>query len=161
MWPMRISLSDAPWSYFFCASAAGLASAAASRAAIGTSTRFMESPPSLNGVGSWFPRLAIVPLPGQPRQAQADGPRDAHRHQVGKADEKQAENRPGGGFRDFVRDVRHELDEQRAVERARNRGEPADDDADEERKREENVEAVGRHELDRYRAQRPRHTGKH
>jgi MFS family permease len=44
VWPTLISVSDAPGSYFFCASAAGEASAAESSAAIGTNLNFMGFP---------------------------------------------------------------------------------------------------------------------
>src|SRR5512135_3880741 len=112
--PILISVSVAPASYFFCANAAGAASAAANSAAIGTITRFMLNSSIQNWTGSGGPGPAVLRPASQPRQAQADSSRNAHRHQVHGTDEKHAEDRPGGGLRDLVRDVRHELDEQPA-----------------------------------------------
>src|SRR6185503_19285397 len=122
MWPIRISLSDAPGSYFFCARAAGDARTAASSAATGTSLDFMR-------VSSFGGTSAILPLSPQPRHGHAHRAGNPGGHQVNEADQEQAEDRPGGGLGDLVGDVRHELDEQGAVDGPRNRRQPPDDDA--------------------------------
>src|SRR3954470_21975482 len=89
-----------------------------------------------------------------PRQRHADRAGDAAGQQVDEGDQEQAEDGPRGRLRDRVGDVRHELDEQGAVDGTGDRGEPADHDADEESDRDENVEAVGRDELDGDRTER-------
>src|SRR5258705_13702021 len=104
---MRISVSDAPGSYFFCARVAGDASAGASSAAIGTSLLFMM--PSSFWLRRPFLAATLKPLfcPFSPesQQQHADGTRDPRRHQVHEADQEQAEDRPRGGLRDLVRNV--------------------------------------------------------
>src|SRR5215216_315464 len=54
---------------------------------------------------------------------------------------------------------RHELDEQRAEQRARDRGEAADDDRRQERERQRQRERLGREEPDRQREERPADPG--
>src|SRR6266850_2381915 len=82
-----------------------------------------------------------------PRQKQADGACDAGGHQVHETDHEHAEDRPRGGLRDLVGDVRDELDEESAVESPADRGEAAHHDADEKHDRKEHAEAVGGDEL--------------
>src|SRR5581483_17076 len=79
----------------------------------------------------------IAPEPGQrqPEEAGNAAGRDIHGN-----DEEDTGNRPGRRLRDLIGDVGHELDEDGAEERTRNRGNAADDDADEEAKREEGRE---------------------
>src|SRR5437899_8729408 len=110
---MRISVSDAPGSYFFCARVAGDASAAASSAAIGTSLLFMVTS-SFELCRSLSPaRLGplFCPFSRESHQQHANGAGDPRGHQIHEPDQEQAEDRPRGGLRDLVRDVRHELDE--------------------------------------------------
>src|SRR5256885_12634482 len=97
---MRISASDAPGSYFFCARIAGDASAAASSAATGASLLFMVAssfelcrPPRPARPGTLF-----CPFSRESHQQHADGTRDPRRHQVNEADQEQAEDRTRGGL---------------------------------------------------------------
>src|SRR5712691_10513820 len=96
-----------------------------------------------------------------PRQKQADGACDAGGHQVHETDHEYAEDRPGGGLRDLVGDVRDELDEQGAVESPADRGEAAHHDADEKDDRKEHAEAVGGDELHGERPKGARDAGEH
>src|SRR5438094_7966337 len=82
-----------------------------------------------------------------PCQKQADGASHACGHQVHETDHEHAKDRPGGGLRDLIGDVRDELDEQRAVESAADRGDAAHHDAEEIHDRNEDAVAVGCEEL--------------
>src|SRR6267142_912759 len=104
-------------------------------------------PASLRRKRAWFS------WGSPPRQKQADGACDAGGHQVHETDHEHAEDRPGGGLRDLVGDVRDELDEESAVESPADRGEAAHHDADEKDDRKEHAEAVGSDELDGERAE--------
>ena len=59
----------------------------------------------------------------------------------------------GADLEMMIRDVGNELDEQGAEDRAGNRGKSADHEADQKRDRQEEAEAVRRHELHGDRAQ--------
>src|SRR2546428_2479391 len=96
-----------------------------------------------------------------PRKKQPEGACHGCGHQVHETDHEHAENRPGGGLRDLVGDVRDELDEQRAVESAADRGEAAHHDADEKDDRKEHAEAVGGDELHGERPKGARDAGEH
>src|SRR5882762_4974762 len=112
-------------------------------------------PASLRRKRAWFS------WGSPPRQKQADGACDAGGHQVHETDHEHSEDRPGGGLRDLVGDVRDELDEQGAVDSPADRGEAPHHDADQEDDGQKDVEAVGRHVLHRDRAQGPRDAGVH
>src|SRR5207247_11301276 len=99
---------------------------------------------------------------GCPRgEKQPYGASDAAGHQVDETDHESAEDRPGGGLRALVGDVRYELDEERAVESAADRGEAAHHDADEKDDRKEDAEAVGGDELHGERSKGARDAGEH
>src|SRR3989475_6090984 len=112
-------------------------------------------PASLRCKRAWFSWCS------PPRQKQPDGACHAAGHQVDETDHEHAEDRPGGGLRDLVGDVRDELDEQRAVESAADRGEAAHHDADEKDDRKEDAEAVGGDELHGERSKGARDAGEH
>src|SRR4051812_15724015 len=140
MLPTLISLSVAPGSYFFCASAFGAPRATAARAAAETTSCLTDIRTSF---GDGWPRtlrgtaLSVLYFgPGH-----AESARHAHRHEIHEADQEHAIDRPRRGLGDVVRDVGHELDEDRPEDCTRNRGEAADHDADQEADRHENVEA--------------------
>src|SRR4051812_36779107 len=160
MLPTLISLSVAPGSYFFCASAFGAPRATAARAAAETTSCLTDIRTSF---GDGWPRTlrgtALSVLYSGP--GHAESARDAHRHEIHEADQEHAVDCPWRGLRDVVGDVRHELDEDRAENRPRDRGEAADHDPDQERDRHEDVEAVRRDELDGNRPERSCNAGVH
>src|SRR5678816_1937762 len=94
VWPILISVSVAPGSYFFCAKTDVAETASASSR-------------SCQG------RLDIFPPPGLANDAGYTA-----RHQVHERDENNAIDRPRRRLRDLVGDVRDELDEDRAKEGA-------------------------------------------
>src|SRR2546422_5490459 len=118
--------------------------------------------PSCKRVDYTLPQATVNPSDSSPEAGESgpgepERPHDAPRHRVHEDDQEDAIDGPGRGLGNLLGPVGHELDEQPAEDGARDRREPADDDADEERDRQEHVEGVGRDERDSERAQRPRH----
>src|SRR5206468_1786680 len=117
--------------------------------------------PSCKPVDYTLPQATVnrsdsSPEAGESGPGEPERPHDAPRHRVHEDDQEDAIDGPGRGLGNLLGPVGHELDEQPAEDGARDRREPADDDADEERDRQEHVEGVGRDEPDSERAQLPR-----
>src|SRR5258708_8388087 len=98
---MRISVSDAPGSYFFCARIAGDASAAASSAAIGTSLLFMGT--SSFELRRPLPPAGLAPLfcpfSRESHQQRADATADPPRHHQPATHQAHTEEHPPAPLR--------------------------------------------------------------
>src|SRR5262252_7732680 len=81
---------------------------------------------------------------------------DAVWHQVRERDQHDAVDRPGGGLRYLISEVRHELNEYGPVHRARDGRDAPDDDPDEQADRQEHRETVRSDELHGQRTERAR-----
>src|SRR5215470_15966106 len=86
------------------------------------------------------------PRPSDPEEPQGAG--DPARHHVHEHDEEDPEDGPGGRLGDVQGPVWHEENENGAEDGPRDGGEPADDDARQERHGEEHVEGIGGDEGD-------------
>src|SRR5207237_4922518 len=136
VWPMRISVSDAPGSYFFSA----LAEVASNAMAATTALCTVDISASTNG---------------------AQQPRDTGRKKVDEDDDGNAIHRPGCSLRDAACRRRNVMDEERPDDRPGDRAEAADDDPHQEPEREEDGESIGGDELQDDGAQRPGDAGVH
>src|SRR6266851_3435183 len=86
--------------------------------------------------------------PGHPDPEEPQGAGYPTRHHVHEDDQEDAEDGPRGRLGDVQGPVWHELDEYGAEDRARDGGQPADDDARQEGDGEERAERVGGDEGD-------------
>src|SRR5258708_350257 len=123
VWPILISVSVAPVSYFFCANAGLIVSAAPSAAATAVIANLVlndmpvsfECALSRGTATSDFSQAAR-----RIRRQDADEARDAARHHVHEQDQEHAVDRPRRGLRQLVRNIRHKLDEHRTKQCAGN-----------------------------------------
>src|SRR3977135_4457656 len=141
MLPILISRSRAPGLYFFCATAGLTAIVAPISAAAERTNQFFAISrflplvygPCQVGLCFWAPLARVDSHPGappRPTPERVDGAGDSRRHHIHEGNQEDAVDRPRRRLGDLIGDVGDELDEERAVEGARDRGETADDDAD-------------------------------
>src|SRR2546422_8653439 len=105
--------------------------------------------PSCKRVDYTLPKATVRPSgsspeAGEPGPGEPERSRDAPRHRVHEDDQEDAIDGPGRGLGNLLGPVGHELDEQPAEDGARDRREPTDDDADEERDRRSEERRVGK-----------------
>src|SRR6185437_2996855 len=153
MLPILISVSVAPVSYFFWASALLLLTAAKAMTAVENAailsfcTEGIVSPCS--GFTGWALdscRSASSEFADQLLADHRHLPR-AMRHQEDDEKQQHAEDGAGKAFRDSLGDVRHEDDEGRTHDRSRQPADAADHHAEKQRDRQRDGVAVGRDEL--------------
>src|SRR3979490_2274924 len=143
MLPILIWVSVAPVSYFFWASAVPLMAAKAMTAVVNAAIRgFLKSIVS----PEFFQVSVSFEFADQLLRNNGDLP-CAVRHKEDDEKQKHAEHRAGEALRDSLRDVRHEDDEGRAHDRSGQPSHAADPHAEEQRDRQRDGVAVGRHEL--------------
>src|ERR1700688_2116946 len=149
--PILISVAVTPG---VSAAAAGTASAASAAAASQVLLAYMVSSPVAEQLKTDLARRALACQAGGARRDEAQAAGDPHRHRVDTGDEDNAIDRRRRGLRYLIGDVGHELDEDGAEQRARDRRDAADVDADEEADGQEDIVAVRRDELRQQSAER-------
>ncbi len=161
MLPILISVSVTPGPYILAAQAVPAPSAKATAAA-GDEQLTVELHVLLlfsyggGCFGRRDARAAAGPAPScEPSIQQSDKSPNPGRHEIHEKDQEHAVDRPGRGLGDLLGEVGDEHDDQAAEDRTGDRRESPDHDSDQEGDREEEVERVGRDELDRDRAERP------
>src|SRR6185369_7170805 len=114
VWPILISVSLAPESYFFCASEG----AASARPSAVTARVVLIDMMALLSLVRQSRRCVVLPGSFEfgPGKTQCAG--HAGRHHVHEQDHESAVDQPRRGLGNLVGDVGHELHEQRAVQRA-------------------------------------------
>src|SRR6185312_115698 len=144
MLPTLISVSLAPVSYFFWASAPSdtQTSATAASAAVRSPVKSMVSPCLLLSASS-----GLFPEPGHQLLTDDGNLSSPMRNQEDDKEEQYAEHGAGKTLGDAFRDVRHEDDEGRSDKRAGQPADTADDHAEKQGDRERDGITVGRHEL--------------
>src|SRR6476661_1973111 len=148
MLPILISVSVAPLSYFFWASAAPEVAikpmtAAESAATVSFRPESMASPWIFL---SCFCDLVFLELADQIVADHRDLPCPVW-HQEDDEEQQHAEHRAGQAFRNSLSDVRNEDDEGRADDRTGQPSDAADNHAEKQRNRQRDGVAVGSHEL--------------
>src|SRR5664279_3879130 len=147
MLPILISVSVAPVSYFFWASALPLMAAKAMTAVENAAIRrFCLA--SIVSPSVFFGLSVLLEFAEQMLGNHRDLP-GAVRHQEDDEEQQHSEHGAGEALRNSLRDIRHEDDEGRADDRAGQPSDAADHHAEKQRNRQRDGVAVGRHELHR------------
>src|SRR5882757_5179274 len=147
MLPTLISVSLAPVSYFFCASAVPLMATVAMSAVVNAAL-VVVSRESIITPGFEVERSVLPEFAEQMLGNHCDLPR-AVRHEEDDKEQQDAEHGAGEALGNSLRNVRHEDDEGTSDDRARQPADAADDHAEEQRDRERDGVTAGPHELHR------------